>query len=66
MGMWEWERSKIERTKGHENYKSEMNVLHISMTILYSESFKSFGLKLCSHRDLEMRCRCRGDAPTLT
>ena len=36
------------------------------MPVSYPESFKSFGLKLCSQRDLELWCRCRGDVPTLT
>ena len=32
----------------------------------YPESFKSFELKLCSQRDLELWCRCRCDVPSLT
>ena len=53
-------------TWGHENEKSEIYVLYVSVPVSYPESVKSVGLKLCSQRDLELWCRCRGDVPTFT
>ena len=41
-------------TWGHENEKSEIYVLYVSVPVSYPESFKSIGLKLCSQRDLEL------------
>ena len=61
-----WAGPKIDLTRGHENEKSEIYILLASTSISHPQSFKSFGLQLCPHREVEVWSRSRGAHLTLT